>query len=44
MFSKLLTKFHKYREMKKFEKRITKNFKNLEHHRKLSDEQIKEDI
>ena len=42
MFSKLLTKFHKYREMKKFEKRITKNFKNLEHHRKLSDEQIKE--
>jgi hypothetical protein len=42
MFNKLLTKFHKYREMKKFEKRITKNFKNLEHHRKLSDEQIKE--
>ena len=42
MFSNLMTKFHKYREMKKFEKRITKNFKNLEHHRKLSDEQIKE--
>ncbi len=42
MFSKLLTKFLKMREMKKFEKRITRNFKKLKHHRKLSKEQIKE--
>ena len=35
-------KFLKYREMKKFEKKITKNFKDLEHHRKLTKEQEKE--
>lgn len=42
MLGILYMKFLKYREMKKFEKKITKNFKDLEHHRKLTKEQEKE--
>jgi len=42
MFGKLLTKWNKYREMKKWEKKITCNFKDLEHRRKLTKEQKKE--
>ena len=42
MFKKLIAKIRKKREMKKWEVRITKNFKNLEHHRKLTKEQKKE--
>lgn len=42
MFKKLIAKIRKKREMKKWEVRITKNFKDLEHHRKLTKEQKKE--
>lgn len=42
MLGRLYKKFLKYREMKKWEVKITKNFKDLEHHRKLTKAQIKE--
>ena len=42
MFGKLMNRLAKKREMKKWEVRITKNFKDLEHHRKLTKEQVKE--
>lgn len=42
LLGKLLIGFRKRREMKKWEVRITKNFKDLEHRRKLSKEQKKE--
>ena len=42
MFRKLLIKWRKKCEMKKWELRITKNFKDLEHRRKLTKEQKKE--
>lgn len=42
MIKKILNYIRKKREMKKWEVRITKNFKNLEHHRKLTKEQKKE--
>lgn len=42
MFKKLLRKYRKWREMKRWEVRITKNFKDLEHRRKLSKAQKKE--
>lgn len=42
MFSKLKARLNKKLEMKKWEVRITKNFKDLEHHRKLTKEQKKE--
>lgn len=42
MFGKIIKKFRKMREMKKWEVRITKNFKDLEHHRKLTKAQKKE--
>lgn len=42
MFGKLLTKWNKYREIKKWEKKITCNFKDLEHRRKLTSAQKKE--
>ena len=42
MFNKLINKIIKKREMKKWEVRITKNFKDLEHRRKLTKEQKKE--
>lgn len=42
MFKKLIAKIRKKREMKKWEVRITKNFKDLEHYRKLTKEQEKE--
>ena len=39
---KIVTKIRKRRELKKWKVRITKNFKDLEHHRKLTKEQEKE--
>jgi len=42
MFGKIKNKLAKKREMKKWERRITKNFKSLEHHRKLTRKQKKE--
>ena len=42
MFSKLISRLNKKREMKRWEVRITKNFKDLEHHLKLTKEQEKE--
>jgi len=42
MFGKLLVKLRKMREMKRWEIKITSNFKDLEHHRKLTKEQKKE--
>lgn len=42
MFERLKRERAKQREMKKWEVRITKNFKDLEHHRKLTKEQKKE--
>lgn len=42
MFGKLKRKLAKKREMKKWEVKITKNFKDLKDHRKLTKEQIKE--
>ena len=42
MFGRLLNKYRKWREMKKWEVRITKNFKDLKHRRKLTKAQKKE--
>lgn len=42
MFGKYIKKLRKKREMKKWEVRITKNFKDLEHRKKLTKEQKKE--
>lgn len=42
MFGNILTKYRKWREMKKWKVRITKNFKDLEHRRKLTKAQKKE--
>lgn len=42
IINKLVSKYHKYREMKKWEKKITRNFKDLEHRRKLTSAQKKE--
>lgn len=42
MLGHLYTKYLKFREMAKWKKRITKNFKDLEHHRKLTSAQKKE--
>lgn len=42
MFGKILIKYRKYREMKKWKVRITKNFKDLEYRRKLTNAQKKE--
>lgn len=42
MFGKIKSKLAKWREMKKYEVRITKNFKDLKNRRKLTKEQIKE--
>ena len=42
MFGKFINRLAKKREMRKWEVRITKNFKDLEHHRKLTKEQEKE--
>lgn len=42
MFGKIKTRISKKRELKKWEVRITKNFKDLDNHRKLSKEQKKE--
>ena len=42
MIKKILNYIRKKREMKKWEVRITKNFRDLEHHRKLTKEQKKE--
>lgn len=42
MFGKLLTRLSKKREMKKWKVRITKNFKYLDHRRKLTKAQKKE--
>ena len=39
MIGKLINKIHKKREMKKWEIRITKNFKDLENRRRLTKEQ-----
>lgn len=42
MFRRIINKYRKWREMKTWEVRITKNFKDLEHRRKLSNAQKKE--
>ena len=42
MIKKIMNFIRKKREMKKWEVRITKNFRDLEHHRKLTKEQKKE--
>lgn len=42
MFGKLIRKLAKKREMKRWKMRITKNFNDLEHHRKLTKAQKKE--
>ena len=42
MFERLQGRIRKKREMKKWEERITKNFKDLETHRKLTKDQKKE--
>lgn len=42
MLSQLLNKYRKWREMKKWKVRITRNFKDLENHRKLTKAQKKE--
>lgn len=42
MLGKLFTMLRKMREMKKWKKKITRNFKDLEHRRKLTSEQKKE--
>ena len=42
MFSQMKARFQKAREMKKWKVRITRNFKDLENHRKLTKEQKKE--
>lgn len=42
MFGKLKRKLAKKREMKKWEEKITKNFKDLEHHLQLTEAQKKE--
>ena len=42
MFRKLLTRIRKYKELRKWKLRITKNFKDLENHRRLTKEQKKE--
>ena len=42
MLGKILNKYRKWREMKKWEVKITKNFKDLEYHRKLTKAQKKE--
>jgi len=42
MFRRIINKYRKWREMKKWKVRITKNFKDLEHRRKLSKAQKKE--
>lgn len=42
MFGKILTRLSKKREMKMWKKKITKNFKDLEHIRKLTKAQKKE--
>lgn len=42
MLGKILNKYRKWREMKKWKVKITRNFKDLEHHRKLTKAQKKE--
>ena len=42
MFGKIINRYKKSREMKKWEVKITKNFKDLEHRRKLTKAQKKE--
>ena len=42
MFGKIVTRIAKSREMKRWEVRITKNFKDLQHRRKLTSAQKKE--
>ena len=42
IFGKLLTAYEKHREMKKWKKVITSNFKDLENHKKLTKDQKKE--
>lgn len=42
MFKKIKNKFNKSLEMMRYQRRITKNFKNLKHRRKLTKEQKKE--
>lgn len=42
MFRRIINKYRKWREMKKWKVRITKNFKDLEHRRKLTKAQKKE--
>lgn len=42
MLGKILNKYRKWREMKKWKVKITKNFKDLEHRRKLTKAQKKE--
>lgn len=42
MFSRFYRKFLKYREMKKWKKKITRNFRDLDHRRKLTKTQKKE--
>ena len=42
MFRRIINKYRKWREMKKWKVRITKNFKDLEHRRQLTKAQKKE--